>query len=71
MELIAQLSDLANRVGMQGLQQMNRTAMQLQADDEGLEGRDFRMNFGVFDFSGTQQSIAAKNNSSARAEQHP
>ncbi|MFT4748560.1 MAG: hypothetical protein ACI9E4_000227 [Pseudohongiellaceae bacterium] len=50
---------------------MNRTAKQLQADDEGLEGRDFRVNFGVFNFNGAQQLSAANNNRSAKAEQHP
>ena len=71
MKAAAQLNDLANRLGMQALQQINRTAMQFQADDEGLEVRDFRMKFGVFYFNGAQQLIAATNNSSARAEQHP
>ncbi|MFT6403626.1 MAG: hypothetical protein ACJA2D_002952 [Pseudohongiellaceae bacterium] len=32
---------------MQALQQMNRTAMQLQTDDAGNEGSDFRMSFDV------------------------
>jgi hypothetical protein len=47
MESVAQLSNLANRLGMQALQQMNRTAMQLQTDDAGNEGSDFRMSFDV------------------------
>jgi hypothetical protein len=64
---VAQLSDLANKLGMRALQQMNRTAMKLQTDDEGHEGSDFRMNFGVFSFNNAQKSIAANTNSSVRA----
>jgi hypothetical protein len=65
MESVAQLSDLANRLGMEALQQMNTTAMQLQAadEDEGFENSDFRMNFGVFNFNDAQKSIAADINS--------
>jgi hypothetical protein len=67
MESVAQLSDLANRLGMQALQQMNRSAMQLQTDNAGHKGGDFRMTFDVFNFNDAQKSIAAKNNSSVRA----
>lgn len=58
-ESVAQLSDLANRLGMEALQQMNRTALQLQTEDEELAGNDFRMNFGVFNFNDAQKPIAA------------
>lgn len=58
-ESVAQLSDLANKLGMEALQQMNRTALKLQTEDEELEGNDFRMNFGVFNFNDAQKSIAA------------
>lgn len=48
---VAQLSDLADKLGMEALQKMNSKAMQLQSQDEALEDRSFRMNFGVFNFN--------------------
>jgi hypothetical protein len=59
MESVDQLTDLANKLGMEALQQMNRTALQLQSEDEELEGNDFRMNFGVFNFNDAQKSTRA------------
>lgn len=58
-ESVSQLSDLANRLGMEALQQMNRTALQLQTEDKDQEGNDFRMNFGVFNFNNAQKSTGA------------
>ena len=65
MKSVTQLSDLANRLEIEALQQMNTTAMQLQAADEdkAFENSDLRMNFEVVNFNDTQKSIAADINS--------
>lgn len=60
MESVSELTDLANKLGMEALQQMNRAALKLQTEDEELEGNDFRMNFGVFNFNDAKKSTAAR-----------
>ncbi|MFK7862917.1 MAG: DUF6502 family protein [Pseudohongiellaceae bacterium] len=48
---VAQLSTLANKLGMEALQTMNARALELQSEDKCLPENDFRINFGVFNFN--------------------
>lgn len=53
---VSQLSELANKLGMDALQKMNARALELQSADELLPESDFRINFGVFNFNNAKVS---------------
>lgn len=48
---VSQLSELANKLGMEALQEMNAKALELQTEDEYETGNDFRINFGIFNYN--------------------
>jgi hypothetical protein len=53
-EAVAELEELARRVGMEALQQVNERALALQERDAGRADADRRMNFGLYFFAETQ-----------------
>lgn len=48
---IAELTTLANELGMAALISMNEKALALQTRDKGARGATYRMNFGVFNYN--------------------
>ena len=50
-ESIAKLAEMANNTGMQALTQINKTALALQQQDQDKDDRNYRMNFGVFNYN--------------------
>lgn len=48
---VAELTVLANETGMDALTRMNKTALSLQQRDQGSADRNYRMNFGVFNYN--------------------
>ncbi len=50
---ITELSELADSLGMRTLTEMNKEALGKQKRDQGKQGANMRMNFGIFNFSTT------------------
>lgn len=50
-ESIAQLAQIANDTGMQALTTLNKAALALQQKDQDKDDRNYRMNFGVFNYN--------------------
>lgn len=50
-ESIQHLNELANELGMRALTTLNKSALALQKKDQSKSGRDYRMNFGVFNYN--------------------
>lgn len=48
---VKELAALANTTGMQALNTLNKAALSLQQRDEKVEDRNYRMNFGVFNYN--------------------
>src|SRR5690606_38413682 len=55
---VQELSKLANDVGMNALTVVNKTALALQKLDENSRGRDYRINFGVFNYNAVHRTDA-------------
>ena len=58
LESVEELSKLANDVGMNALTVVNKTALALQKRDENCRERNYRINFGVFNYNAVHQSDA-------------
>ncbi len=55
-ESVQQLSELANELGMHALTTLNKSALALQKQDQTKAARDYRMNFGVFNYNAVHKS---------------
>lgn len=55
-ESVQQLSVLANELGMHALTTLNKSALALQKKDQSKSARDYRMNFGVFNYNAVHKS---------------
>ena len=53
---VAQLSELADKLGMDALIQMNEKALALQTADQDLADASYRMNFGIFNYNENYQA---------------
>jgi len=53
---VAQLSELADKLGMEALIKMNEKALALQTADQGSADTSFRMNFGIFNYNENYQT---------------
>ena len=53
---VAQLSELADKLGMEALIQMNEKALALQTADQDLADASYRMNFGIFNYNENYQA---------------
>ncbi len=53
---IAQLAELADKLGMDALIQMNEKALALQTADQELADASYRMNFGIFNYNENYQA---------------
>jgi hypothetical protein len=51
LESIQELSELADRTGMNALTTINKTALALQKRDQSRQEHNYRMNFGIFNFN--------------------
>lgn len=55
-ESVQQLSELANELGMHALTSLNKSALTLQKKDQAKSERNYRMNFGVFNYNAVHKS---------------
>ncbi len=55
-ESVQQLSELANELGMHALTTLNKSALTLQKKDQSKSERNYRMNFGVFNYNAVHKS---------------
>ncbi len=53
---VAQLSELADQLGMDALIKMNEKALALQTADQALADASYRMNFGIFNYNENYQA---------------
>ncbi len=60
-ESIAKLAELANDSGMQALTKINKAALALQQKDQDKDDRNYRMNFGIFNYNALLPSDSAEN----------
>lgn len=58
---VSQLSELANKLGMEALRAMNAKALELQTADEDATENNFRINFGIFNFNNANEIQQTKN----------
>ncbi len=58
-ESIAKLAEIANDTGMQALTKINKAALALQQQDQDKDDRNYRMNFGVFNYNALLPSDSA------------
>lgn len=56
LESVQQLNELANELGMHALTALNKSALALQKKDQSKSERDYRMNFGVFNYNAVHKS---------------
>ena len=56
-ESVTELSQLADKLGMQALLEMNRRALSLQTQDKDQPLTGYRMNFGIFNFNTQTDSV--------------
>jgi len=66
-ESIAELAKMANDTGMQALTTMNKAALALQQRDQDKNDRNYRMNFGVFNFNAELPSETADSEGESNA----
>ncbi|MDO8273278.1 MAG: DUF6502 family protein [Gammaproteobacteria bacterium] len=56
LDSVQQLNVLANELGMNALTALNKSALVLQQKDQSKTERDYRMNFGVFNYNAVHKS---------------
>lgn len=67
---VAELNELANRLGMQALTAMNNAAMARQAADQNKQSAQHRINFGVFSYDSLPRNVLLTESEQEAAKKH-